>query len=173
MKTTRALLTILGLLVSVVIESVWLTTMGLPGAVPPLTLVVVLSLAMLRTPPNAALIGFLVGVLVDLVPPSETPVGVSAFVFALAAFAISYWRNLLEGSTFLTLAAFTLAAFGAFTVRIFMVLGIGAPSDPVDQLFADVVTSPLYAVMLATIVLPLTRVVSRLTAGQRPQNIYR
>lgn len=173
MRITRVLLVATGLLMALVIESVWLSTLGLPGSVPPLTLVSVLALALMRTPPHAATIGFLVGLVADLVPPSGAPLGVSAFSFALMAFAISYWRNLLEGSTFLTLFAFASAAFAAFTLRILLALGVGANTDPVGQLFADVITAPLYAMMLASMVLPLNRGLDRITAGQRQLSIYR
>ena len=173
MRVTRLIGPVLLLALALVAESVWLTAIGLPGAVPPLVLVNILALARTRTAQNAAVIGFALGLLVDLVPPSATPVGVSAFAFALAAFGFSFAKPLLEGSNFLTLASVSIAAAGVVVVRAILGLAIGAASTPLSSVLVDLVTAPLYAIMLATFVFPIMARVERIAAPPRQQTIFR
>ena len=97
MRSTRILFNILLLLLALIVESVWLSPLRLPGAVPPLTVVVTIAISRMRTPPNAATIGFAVGLLADLVPPSTTPMGTSAFALCPVAWGASKWRHLADG----------------------------------------------------------------------------
>jgi rod shape-determining protein MreD len=154
MKLARsfALLTLLAF--AAAIEVTWLNPIGLPGATPPLVLVLVLSAAMRRSPNRAALVGFVAGIVVDVMPPSVTPLGVSAFAFAITAYAVSQFRDILSGSVGLPLLISALAGFFVPIVRYVHLALIGTEYTLVDPIFIFILTSALYSVMLATIVFP-------------------
>jgi rod shape-determining protein MreD len=154
MKNFRFALVALALVVAAVIESTWLTLVGLPGAVPPLTLMAVLALALRRSPANAAVVGFLAGLLMDVIPPSTTPMGVSAGAFAIVAFFVSGLRTYIEGSAILPLAAAAGSAAAAIVIRFFIAVTTGVAQNLTDNLFGNLITSAVYGAILAVAVWP-------------------
>ena len=154
MKLIRSFSLLVLLTFAAAIEVSWLNPIGLPGATPPLVMVLVLSAAMRRTPNRAALVGFVAGIVVDVMPPSVTPLGVSAFAFAIVAYAVSQFRDVLAGSVGLPLLISALAGFFVPIVRYIHLAVIGSEYTLTDSIFIVVSTSALYSVMLATIVLP-------------------
>ena len=173
MKNFRFALVALGLVVSAVIESTWLTLAGLPGAVPPLTLVWVVALALRRMPANAAIVGFFAGLLMDVIPPSTTPMGVSAGAFAVVAFVISGMKPFIDGSPILPLAAAAGAAGGAIMVRLFIAVTTGIAQNVTDNLFGNLVSSALYAAILAVPVLPVVQWLDRFITPRITPTIVR
>lgn len=173
MRSTRILFNIVLLFFAVIVESVWLSPLRLPGAVPPLTVVVTIAIARLRTPPNAALIGFGIGLLADLVPPSTTPLGTSAFALCAVAFAASKWRHLSEGATGLTLLTFAAAAEAVAVLRVLVTVIAGVPGDPAAGLLLSLAATPIYALMLATVVQPVVSFSSRLVSEPQQRSIFR
>lgn len=155
MRLTRSLVILTLLLLASAIEVTWLTPLGLPGATPPLVMVIVIGTATQRTPNRAALVGFVAGLIVDVMPPAVTPLGVSAFAFALLAYVVSNMRDLMENSVGIPLVTVAIAGFVIPLVRIAHLEFIGASVNPVAPLWSVLLTSPLYSVMLATIVLPV------------------
>jgi rod shape-determining protein MreD len=99
-------------------------------------------------------VGFVAGIVVDVMPPSVTPLGVSAFAFAIVAYAVSQFRDVLAGSVGLPLLFSALAGFFVPIVRYIHLAVIGSEYTLTDSIFIVVSTSALYSVMLATIVLP-------------------
>lgn len=173
MRSTRLLFNLALLLAAIIVESVWLSPLRLPGAVPPLTVVVTVAIARLRTPANAATIGFAVGLLADLVPPSTIPLGVSAFALAAVAWAASKWRHMSDGATGLTLLTFAAAAEAVVVLRLLVALLAGVPSDPLAGLALSLLMTPIYAVMLATVVQPAVSFSSQLISAPKQRTIFR
>lgn len=173
MRSGRVLLNILVLLAAIVIETVWLSPIGLPGAVPPLTLVATLALARLRNAPNAALLGFAVGIVYDAVPPSLNPLGVSAFSFALIAFLFAQLRTVLEGSQFTLMSGFAIAAAVWVVLQYLLLLVSGAALPPLLNVLARLVTAPIYAVILASIALPASVMLNRWLTGSNSRILRR
>lgn len=161
MKLTRNLLVALALLVSAIAEVAWLSPIGLPGATPPLTLVLVLSLALRRTPQAAATIGFFAGILVDIVPPSTTPLGISAFAFTLVAYLMSVGRPYFEGSVALPLAAVSLGGLAALLLRLLVGAIVGATVALPDSAWVSLLSTVAYSLVLGTIVFPITAWIDR------------
>ena len=108
------------LLLSGIVESTWLSMVSLPGVVPPLAFVVVMSFAIRRNPASAAVLGFAAGGLLDLIPPSSTPLGMSAFSMALVGFSISLIKPYLEGSLSLPIFAVSIAAISDIFIKILL-----------------------------------------------------
>ncbi len=157
MKNARFALVGLSLVLAGVIESTWLSMLGFPGAVPPLTLVVVFSLSQRRLPANAAVVGFIGGLVMDIMPPSATPMGVSAFAFAAVAFVASGVKPFIEGSGVLALAAIASAAAISLMLRIAVSIAVSSPQDVTENFLGNLLSSAAYAVMLAVIVLPVAK----------------
>jgi rod shape-determining protein MreD len=139
-----------------IVESTWLTMFALPGLVPPLTFVFVMSFAVRRNPSSAALLGFAAGGLFDLIPPSSTPLGMSAFSMALVAFSISLIKPYLVGSLSLPIFAIAIAAISDMFVKIILASLMGVTQSYTSDFFVNFFSLGLYAAMLATFVLPIT-----------------
>jgi len=161
----RALLIVAALLTGLVLQTTLLSRLGLPGATPDLVLVIVLVLAMAAGPGPGAVIGFSAGVLVDVAPPATGSIGQTAAVYAIAAFVAGH----------LTLDA------GAFDLRSVLVIGglTGAVTLGLSVTGAAlsshvtwaavpwfVVTSALYAAVLALAVLPVIGLLYRGAADE-------
>ena len=173
MKALRIVLVAFAVVIFATLEVTWLGMLGLPGAVPPVTLITVLSLAIRRTPQNAAFLGFFAGVMVDLMPPSTTALGVSAFTFTALAFLISANRDLLAGSAVLTLGALSLLSAAAVLIRMGVAIAAGVSQSVTQDLLANVATSVLYGAMLATFILPLTQWFDRVVSPRQQTAIFR
>lgn len=157
MSLTRRLLTAVLMVIAVVVQSSVMTRWNLPGAVPDLLLVTVAAFAMRQMPAHGALLGFLSGLLLDVAPPADGLIGLSAFTLTIVGYAAATFRSDLNRSVFgpLLFCSFT----GAMVVLVHAVLG-GLLGDPTIS-FARVpwlmLTSSGYCLLLATIVVPLVR----------------
>lgn len=173
MRVTRVLFPLLALLFAAVAETVWLAPIGFPGVVPPLTIITMFAVTRWMTPANAATVGFAVGIMLDLMPPSDVPMGISAFAFALAAFALSYWRNLTEGATILTVVAWAIAAVSAQSLRLVLFIAAGVPIGSLGAVALELIMTPIYSLMLASLLLPVSSVWEKFAAAPRQQTIFR
>ncbi|MEN9710648.1 MAG: hypothetical protein RL441_640 [Actinomycetota bacterium] len=173
MKNFRFALIALALVVAAVMESTWLTLIGLPGAVPPLMLMAVLGLALRRSPANAAVVGFFAGLLMDVIPPSTTPMGVSAGAFAIVAFVVAGLKPYIEGSPALPLAAASGAAVAAIVIRLFIAVTTGVSQNLTDNLFGNLITSAVYAPLLAVAVFPAVQWFDRFVTPRVTTTIVR
>jgi rod shape-determining protein MreD len=153
-KLARSFFLLFVLATAAAVEVALLGPIGLPGATPPLVMILVLSASIRRTPNRAALVGFVAGIIVDAMPSSVTPLGVSAFAFALMAYVISNIRDLMIGSVGLPLIAAAVTGGLVPLVQQFQMSLIGADFSRSEPLLVVLITSALYAVMLSTIVLP-------------------
>lgn len=143
-----------GLLVAaVVLEVTLLSRLGLPGATPDLVVVTIVAIALALGPTRGAVAGFLGGVLLDLAPPADTPIGVNALVYLVIGYVTGFIIDprdrtvpLLMGIVGLSAGAATLAV-----AAIDSVLGDRIEWGQIPQL---TLTSALYAVALAPLVVP-------------------
>jgi rod shape-determining protein MreD len=173
MKSLRIFAVAFGLVVCAALEVTWLGMLGLPGAIPPLTLITVLSLALRRSPQNAAFIGFFAGVIVDLMPPSTTALGVSAFTFTGLAYLISAKRDILMGSAVLTLSAIVGLVTASVLIRVGVSIAAGVGQSVIQDLFVSIGSTALYGAMLATFILPFTQWFDRLLTSRQQAAIFR
>ncbi|GHH33184.1 rod shape-determining protein MreD [Streptomyces sp. CA-294286] len=86
MRINRILLSAALVVVALVIQVTVLARLQLPGAVPDLTLLVVLGLAFVYGHVGGALIGFGAGLLADLAPPADHAAGRYALVLCLIGY---------------------------------------------------------------------------------------
>ncbi|MFM1786875.1 MAG: rod shape-determining protein MreD [Actinomycetota bacterium] len=139
-----------------IIESTWFTMISLPGLVPPLAFVLVMSFAIRRSPASAAFLGFAAGGLLDLIPPTSTPLGMSAFSMAIVGFSMSLIRPYLEGSLSLPILAISIAAISDMFIKIIVASFMGVTQSFTSDFFVNFFSLGLYAAMLATFVLPFS-----------------
>jgi rod shape-determining protein MreD len=91
----RILLSSVLVVVALVLQVTVLARLQLPGAVPDLTMLVVLGLAMVYGPVGGCFVGFGAGLLTDLAPPADHAVGRFALVLCL----IGYVAGLVKPDT--------------------------------------------------------------------------
>lgn len=141
-------------LAAVLIELTLLSRLGLPGATPDLVVVTVVAIALAMGPVQGAVAGFVAGVLIDVAPPGDTLLGVNAIVYVVIALIAGSAVDprdrtvpVLVGICGLSTGAAVLATSALDTM-----LG----SDRVDweQIPVLVLTSALYGLVLAPLVIP-------------------
>lgn len=147
--------------VAVMIQLTLLSRLGLPGATPDLVVVTVAALALAMGPVQGATAGFAAGVLVDLAPPADTLLGVNAIVYLAVGFVIGRTidprdRTLLVmvGMTGLAVIAATIGVAALDTV-------LGSSRVAWDQMAGMVLSSALYALMMAPLVIVGVAAVAR------------
>lgn len=157
MSLLRRTITAIILVLAIAFQSAVVARWNLPGAVPDLLLVMVAAFAMRQLPEHGALLGFLSGLLLDLAPPADGLVGLSAFTLTIVGYAAATFRSDLNRSVFGPLL-FTGAA-GALAVLMHAILGglLGDPTISISRTPWLMLTSAVYCTLLATILIPVVR----------------
>lgn len=147
--------------VAVMIQLTLLSRLGLPGATPDLVVVTVAALALAMGPVQGATAGFAAGILVDLAPPADTLLGVNAIVYLVVGYVIGRAidprdRTLLPmvGMTGLAVAAATIGVAALDTL-------LGSSRVAWDEMGGMVLSSALYAMIMAPLVIVGTAAVAR------------
>ena len=148
-------------LVAALVQVTLLSRLGLPGATPDLVLVVVLALAFVRGPTAGAGIGFGAGLLVDVIPPADGPLGLSALLLALAGYAAGRFVDRTERSALAPLVATAVIAPLVVLARALMLGLVGDPRVVWPEVPWLLVTESLWAVLLAAFVIPFVAAVDR------------
>jgi rod shape-determining protein MreD len=151
----RALLTVALVVTAVLLEVTVLPWLHLPGAVPDVVAVTVIALGYAGGPVRGAVAGFAAGVLLDLVPPADGLIGLTAVVLVV----LGYLAGLLgadQGRPALVVVGATGLLAGAGVLLQALVGGIVAdPRVPWDRIPGLVLTEVVYALVLAAFVVPL------------------
>lgn len=148
---------------AVIIQTTVLSRLGLPGATPDLVVVSVVAVGLAMGPMAGAAAGFAAGALIDLSPPSDTPVGVNALVYLVIGFVVGFIVDPRDRTVW---AALGIAGLSA-AASVLAVAGLDALLGSSRVIWSDVpevaLTSALYAVLLAPLVIvPLLWLTARL-----------
>lgn len=138
-----------------------LSRMPLPGATPDLVLVVVVVLAVLGGPAEGAVVGFLTGLALDLVPPADGTIGRWALVLTVVGYAAGHARSDVERSPLLPLGVVAVAATGALMLHTGLGMLLGDPRVTWSLAFRLLPTAVLYDVALAPLVVPAVTSLAR------------
>ena len=157
------LLAVLGLTAYVVQTSV-LAPLGLPGATPDPLLLVVVGLAQAWGAVDGAVAGFAAGVLADLLPPADGPLGRDALVLTLVGFLIGRAFQRAEPAPLPTLAAVAVAAPAAVVASSVLAALIGQAGLPWSGVPLFALTGLAYELVLAPLVVPVVVRLARSTA---------
>lgn len=161
MTLGRVLLATVLLGTAVVLQTVVLSRLPLPGATPDLVLLVVIGLALVQGPVSGLVTGFAAGLLLDLVPPADGAVGRWALVLCLAGLVAGRYADSVERSAFLPLVL--VAGLSAATVLAYGGLGwlLGDARVTLPALARILPTAVLYDVLLTPFVVPVVMALAR------------
>ncbi len=169
MTTARVVLVTLLLATAVVLQTVVLSRIPLPGATPDLVLLVVVSLALVEGSTAGCVIGFAAGLLLDVVPPDDGQVGRWAFVLSLVGWFAGKAVDAAESSALVPVLVVGLAAAGSVLGYAAIGFALGDPRVDGASVLRALPTAVLYDVLLAPFLVPL---LMRLTRRVEPTATY-
>lgn len=157
MILVRRIVIALFMVLAVAVQSSVIARWNLPGAVPDLLLVVVAAFAMRQLPEHGAVTGFLAGLLLDVAPPSDGLIGLSALSLTIVGYVAATFRSDFNRSVFGPLL-FSGAA-GSVAVLVHALIGglLGDPTVVMSRTPWLMLTSAFYCLLLATFVIPIVR----------------
>jgi len=164
----RFLLSAVLVVVALVVQVSVLGRLGLPGAVPDLMLLVVIGLALVFGPTGGCLVGFGAGMLADLAPPADHPVGSYALVLCVLGYAAGLLRT--ESGQIHSVLTPLLVVVAAAVTATLMYAGVGAlVGDTAARhvgLTGLLATAAVYDVLLAPFVVPGVMALARRTGSR-------
>ena len=154
MSAVRWLVTVGLVAAALVLQVTFFPHVAWHGVVPNLCLLVVVAAALVRGPEQAAVLGFVAGVLLDLAPPADHVAG----RWALALVIVGYVAGRMRQDTKPTAVAvvMTVAASSFVGTSIYALSGLllQDPVVSVGDLLPVIVVSVLWDVLLTPFVLP-------------------
>jgi len=157
----RGLLVAVLLGTAVVLQTVVLSPLRLPGATPDVVLLVVVALALVQGPTAGLIIGFAGGLLLDIVPPASGALGRWALVLCLVGLVAGRLRDTAERSVFLPIVIVAgcsvLATVGYAATGVL----VGDPGVSGSGVFAAVPAALLYDVLLSPFIVPGVMLLAR------------
>jgi rod shape-determining protein MreD len=124
MRVNRIVLPVLLILVALVLQVSVLARLHLPGAVPDLMLLVVVSLAITYGPMGGSLVGFGAGLLSDVTPPADHAAGRYALVLCLIGYCAGLVRS--ESGQLRSAAKPMVVVAGAAVASTLLYAGVGS-----------------------------------------------
>jgi rod shape-determining protein MreD len=164
MTVSRALLSALLMLCAALLQITVINRLPLPGTGPDLVLLIVIGLAMVSGPTPGAVTGFAAGLLVDLMPPTATEVGLWAFVYCCIGYLAGQVQVDARRSAVVVLA--TVGALSAAAVGLYAAIALlfGDSRVTVALFVSTLVSTVLYDLLLAPFVIPGVMALARRTA---------
>lgn len=146
---------------SVLVEVSLLAPLPWWGATPPLGLVTVAGIAFVYGPVTGASVGFATGLLLDLAPPAEGTIGITALILTLVGYALGRVFD-SDDRPWPVTTGLTAAAAG-LTVIVGAALGglLGDPRVLWERVPSMTVAAAVYAGVLALLIVPAVRGISR------------
>jgi rod shape-determining protein MreD len=151
------------LVVAVLLQTVVLSPLRMHGAVPDVVLVVVIAFGIATDSATGAAVGFVGGLLLDVVPPADGTVGRWALVLTVVGWAAGKYRLSAERgvlSPLLVVAALVPAALLGYAG---LGLLLGDERVTGTQIASSIPFATLYDVVLAAFVVPVVAALVRRT----------
>jgi rod shape-determining protein MreD len=149
------------LLLALMIQVTVLSRLGLPGATPDLLVVTLVALAFAYGPFTGVIAGFAAGIAFDLTPPSSGLFGINAIIYIVVGL-LAGLADLDRDRSFIVLTGFAgVFAGGAALASAALDALFGSERVIWDQVPGIVLSSMLYAIVLAPFVIWLTGSVAR------------
>lgn len=148
---------LLGALVclAVVSQAVVFRHVAIDGVVPDLALVLVVVAAIARGPQFAAVLGFAAGLLLDLAPPADHLAGRWALAFVVVGYLAGRVRRDARTSALAAVLLVGAASFVGTSIYAFSGILLDDGTLPVDQMLQIIVTSVLWDLLLAPLLVPV------------------
>jgi rod shape-determining protein MreD len=154
MPLVRGLLFTLLLLAAVVLQATFFGYFSYDGVVPNLVLLVVVAAGLTRGPELAALLGFVGGLAIDLVPPADTVAGRWALALVVVGYLAGRVRQDSSRSTVGVLVTVAASSFVATSLFALSGMLLRDPAIPVAEALRVIPVALAYDVLLAPFVLP-------------------
>ena len=151
----------LAVVTALMLQVTLLDRLGLWGTAPGLLLVVVVGFALAEGPLFGCVLGFCAGLLADVVPPADHPLGWLALGFCLAGYIAGNFADPSRRSAFTPMVVVALAAI--LTTFEYAVVGLLLGDSRISAYAMSRVlpASVLYDVLLTPFVIPLIGVLAR------------
>jgi rod shape-determining protein MreD len=143
------------LVVAVVLQVAVFSMLSFEGVVPNLALVVVVGAALVRGPQFAAVLGFVAGLALDLVPPADHVAGRWALALVVVGYLAGRVRNDAGTSAAGALVAVAACSFVGTSVFALSGMLLHDPAIPVGEVLHVIPVAVLYDVLVTPFVLPL------------------
>jgi rod shape-determining protein MreD len=140
---------------AVVAQVVVFRYVAIDGVVPDLALILVVVAAIDRGPQFAALLGFGAGLLLDLAPPADHVAGRWALALVVVGYLAGRVRQDARSSTLTAVLVVGAASFVGTSLYAFSGVVLGDGALPTDQMLRIIVTSLLWDVLLAPLLVPV------------------
>jgi rod shape-determining protein MreD len=150
----RALLFTVLLLAAVVLQVTFFGYFSLDGVVPNLVLLLVVAAGLTRGPELAAGLGFVGGMVIDLVPPADTVAGRWALALVVAGYLAGQVRRDAGRSSLVALATVAGASFVATSLFALSGMLLRDPAIPAAEALRVIPVALAYDLLLAPFVLP-------------------
>jgi rod shape-determining protein MreD len=140
---------------AVVAQAVVLRYVAIDGVVPNLALVLVVVAAIDRGPQFGALLGFGAGLLLDLAPPADHVAGRWALALVVVGYLAGRVRQDARTSTFTAVLVVGAASFVGTSLYAFSGVLLDDGGLAVQEMLRVIVTSVLWDLLLAPLLVPL------------------
>lgn len=155
MRTRQILLIATVLFLAILVQTTLLNRIPFPGATPELLPVLVVAMAMVYGRIPGAVTGFAAGLLMDIAPPGNGPVGVSALVLVVVGFVAGAYTDARDRTLVLVVTVMAASSAGLTLVTAAVESILGSPRVPWDELAGVTLAGAFYAVLLAPVLLAL------------------
>jgi rod shape-determining protein MreD len=139
---------------AVVAQVVVFRYVAIDGVVPNLALVLVVVAAIDRGPQFASVLGFAAGLLLDLAPPADHVAGRWALALVVVGYLAGRVRQDARSSTLMAVLLVGAASFVGTSLYAFSGVVLGDGGLPVDEMLRVIVTSVLWDLLLAPLLVP-------------------
>jgi rod shape-determining protein MreD len=140
---------------AVVAQVVVFRYVAIDGVVPDLALVLVVVAAIDRGPQFGAVLGFAAGLLLDLAPPADHVAGRWALALVVVGYLAGRVRQDARSSLLTAVLVVGAGSFVGTSLYAFSGVLLGDGGLPVDQMLRIIVTSVLWDLLLAPLLVPL------------------
>jgi rod shape-determining protein MreD len=154
MPLARGLLFTLLLLAAVVLQVTFFGYFSYDGVVPNLVLLVVVAAGLTRGPELAAVLGFVGGMAIDLVPPADNVAGRWALALVVVGYLAGRVRQDSSRSTVGVLVTVAASSFVATSIFALSGMLLRDPAIPVAEALRVIPVALVYDLLLAPFVLP-------------------
>ena len=150
----RRLVSTAFVLTALLLQTTVVNRIPLPDGRPDLLVLVVVALALVRGPEYGAVLGFVTGLMADVVPPADHTVGRLALAYAVVGYAAGLLEDAEERSVLATVLV--VAACSAAAVIAYAGIGalLGDERVTISALRSSLAATVIYDVVLAPFVVP-------------------
>ena len=142
------------IVLAVMLQLTLLSRLGLPGATPDLVVVCVVALALAYGPLTGAVVGFAAGLVLGFTPPAGGVIGIQALIFLIIGFLTGAVIDPRDRTVPVLMGLVGLSTGAATLAYAVLIAGFGGEQVAWDEVPALALTSSLYGLILAPVVVP-------------------